>query len=62
MPGVEQVRPLRGTGAEDLPARYYQAIAPSFPNEDALLKAMNSEERNNIWALQKGNGTVVGRP
>lgn len=52
MPGVSGVRLLRGLAPAGLQPTYYQLIELSFPDEDALYRAMNSEERRAIGQVQ----------
>jgi hypothetical protein len=52
MPGVAQARLLRGIGVGGLAPRYYQLLELTFPDDAALMTAMNSAERRAIGQIQ----------
>ncbi|MBM3596820.1 MAG: hypothetical protein FJX35_01300 [Alphaproteobacteria bacterium] len=52
MPGVLEVRLLRGIGVGALAPRYHQMIELSFADDAGLLMAMNSAERRDIGRVQ----------
>lgn len=52
MPGVAEVRLLRGTTPAGLVPTYYQLIELSFADDADLYRAMNSPQRRGIGPVQ----------
>jgi len=57
MPGLAEVRLLRGLSIGSLSPRFHHAIELSFPDEASLVRAMQSEERR---AIQAAPNEVLG--